>query len=207
VVIAICLPLAIYGAYWYVKKHSGAGTAHAAEVAPASASSASGGWSLGGKGGEGAKDSKTMSREEWIHRQVPRVAGIPWSAPIYDDQKPQAQPDLYCVEWVDVNDAKKCRCLTEQGTHAEVPYAMCVAFAEGGVYNPYRAPLPKQAAPQSASPAAETPAASGVAVAMAAMAGGGPEGGKDRERQTATPYVPPTYGNWNPDPWGPATAR
>lgn len=62
---------------------------------------------------------------------------------MYDDQKPQGTPDLYCAKFEDDHGAIKCRCLTEHGTHAEVPHAMCEAFAEGGVYNPFRAPLNK----------------------------------------------------------------
>lgn len=84
---------------------------------------------------------KELSVDEWVHKQVPRVAGIPWSAPIYDDNQVQTTPELYCAAWTnDDEHTSGCNCITEQGTRAEVPRAMCEQFARGGVYNPYRKP-------------------------------------------------------------------
>lgn len=43
---------------------------------------------------------------------------------MHDDQKPQGTPDLYCAKYEDDHGASKCRCLTEQGTRAEVPHGL-----------------------------------------------------------------------------------
>lgn len=72
-----------------------------------------------------------------------RVAGIPWSAPLFDKQAvvSNPDPDLYCASMINEDGSKRCTCITEQGTHADVPGAVCFKVAEDGVYNPYRKPL------------------------------------------------------------------
>jgi len=67
----------------------------------------------------------------------PRVAGLPWSAPMFDKLEVQAQPRLYCVE---SNDDGRCLCDTEQGTRYDVPLATCHQIVHGGLYNPFAPP-------------------------------------------------------------------
>lgn len=201
IVIALLIPCALFGGYWYVKRASHAGTAQAAEVQPAKDAGNSSGSLLGSKSEKADSKDKVLTPDEWVKRQVPRVAGIPWSAPMYDDQKPQGTPDLYCAKFEDDHGASKCRCLTEQGTHAEVPHAMCMAFAEGGVYNPFRAPLNKDR-DRAPPPQGEPVSPKELTVPAAGSAVSASESTPGRERQTAKAYTPPTYGNWNPDPWG-----
>lgn len=146
-----------------------------------------------------------MGKEEWIKQQVPRVAGLPWSAPIFDGQKVQAQPDLYCVQYDGDHGGKDCLCHTEQGTRATVPHAMCEAYAQGGVYNPYRQPI-RQVSPATASPApsqgeslagsaSAQPSQNGTAPTIDGMASTGPRvtAGTSTAPMPRGAYTPPDY--------------
>lgn len=89
---------------------------------------------------QGEKDH-VMTKDEWIARFMPRVAGMPWSAPAYDRLDVQGVPELYCVIGEPDSDVERCHCITEQGTRATVPVGMCKDIAKGGSYNPYRRPV------------------------------------------------------------------
>lgn len=192
----IAIPCLLYGAYWYVKHHSATATAQTTQAADKSTSSTS----LMSSGSD-QKSGKLMTADEWVHRQIPRVAGIPWSAPIYDDQKPQSTPDLYCVEGEGDHGEFKCLCHTEQGTRATVPVAMCRSFAEGGVYNPYKKPIQQRDAPPP--PVESQPAAKPLGGSLLGDTQvRGIESSDSRPRATATAYVPPTMGPWNPEYFG-----
>jgi len=78
-----------------------------------------------------------MTPAEYVLQHMPRVPGMPWSAPWHDGAKPRADPDVYCV-W---SEAKGCRCYTEQITRLDVPALQCSAMARDGIYNPFRAPM------------------------------------------------------------------
>ncbi|GAA0709476.1 zonular occludens toxin domain-containing protein [Dokdonella soli] len=80
---------------------------------------------------------KPKSTEDYLQDQVPRVVGMPWSAPWHDGAKPSAEPDIYCVQ----SEAKGCSCYTEQITRLNVPILQCLAIARDGIYNPFRQPV------------------------------------------------------------------
>lgn len=82
---------------------------------------------------------RTATPEEWIAKHVPRVPGMPWSAPIYDNRPPVAEPRLLCYISFKDTSAGRCRCVTERGSRYEVDDATCRHVAEfGEPYNPYR---------------------------------------------------------------------
>ncbi|MFK2904961.1 hypothetical protein ISP17_13450 [Dyella ginsengisoli] len=138
----------------------------------------------------------TLTRDEWIQQQVPRVAGIPWSAPIYDDRKVQSNPDIYCVAYGGEQGDDKCMCKTEQGTRAEVPFVMCQQVAHGGIYNPYRSPSSAPTPPQGQA------RTSGTASAQPSQppASGAPSGTSWPAGVGAQTYTPPAApGSWNPN--------
>ncbi|MGN6234952.1 zonular occludens toxin domain-containing protein [Dyella sp.] len=145
-------------------------------------------------------DAAPLTRDQWIAQQMPRVPGVPWSAPIFDNQNVQAQPDLYCASMHnDETDRDTCHCVTEQGTHADVPGALCLSIVKNGIYNPYRKPREDRQGPQPAS-APPDPAQSSPAVAQGASLPW-PSGVAS---QTYTPPAAP--GSWNPNAFsGPAT--
>lgn len=88
--------------------------------------------------GLGGRAPSWRTAEEFIAAHTPLVAGIPWSAPIYAEMQPTAQPDILCVISQQEDGSNRCRCYTEQVTRLDVPRPVCIAYAEGGVYNPYR---------------------------------------------------------------------
>ncbi|MFT3758294.1 zonular occludens toxin domain-containing protein [Thauera sp.] len=68
----------------------------------------------------------------WVEARVPRIPGLPHTAPIYDEvTRPTTAPvPAACIEWR----GKGCRCFTQQGTRMDVPGAMCVEFVERGYF-------------------------------------------------------------------------
>lgn len=89
----------------------------------------------------------------------PRVKGRAETAPAYDGMlKIQSVPfPQQCLAW-STDSGKFCKCLTDQGTPYETPYNVCVSYAHGEVYNPYRRPSgdtfqqPKTQSPQESKP-------------------------------------------------------
>ncbi|WP_266170755.1 zonular occludens toxin domain-containing protein [Dyella subtropica] len=196
--VLLAVPALLYGGYVYVK-HRAEPAAPSAQASDKADAGKGVGMSLGGARSDGKADAKApMSPDEWVRRQIPRVAGIPWSAPIFDEQKVVSKPDLLCVSYLDDNGAERCLCHTEQGTRAEVPHSMCLQFSKGGVYNPFKEPLSSQ---NQAVASRDRPEPAVEAQKPVADSGGGP-GGRVRDRVTSKPYTPPTYGEWNPDPFG-----
>lgn len=70
---------------------------------------------------------------------------MPWTAPIFDDRSPTADPLLVCMSSPGGRDAQgdykaaSCTCLTEQGTLYDLDQPQCRTLAKRGpVYNPYR---------------------------------------------------------------------
>jgi zona occludens toxin len=200
--LVVLIPVAAIGAVQYLRHQGKKPDDKAAVTAPKS--DGSGTDALFGKSDGSDKKKATVTPDEWVHDQLPRVAGIPWSAPIFDGQKVETQPDLFCAKF-DSDDGLKhdnCTCLTEQGTRAQVPHAMCLAFAEGGVYNPYRKPLDARRTTSDSS-MEQSPAVAHGEPSMGAGAGS-PTETNHGERDTSKAYTPPEYGKWNPDPFGSA---
>lgn len=127
-----------------------------------------------------------MTKDEWVARFTPRVAGMPWSAPAYDDQQVQGTPEVYCASMEHDATHTTCSCITEQGTKAAVPFGMCMEMARNGTYNPYRKARPEQM-PMGASVAqASAPVDSRPLPEVPKLVVGGGVGGPLR-----TGYVPP----------------
>lgn len=87
-------------------------------------------------GGLGGKERKPLTLEEWLERLKPRMEGLLWSAPLYDDRRPVSEPETYCMAM----EGRKCSCISEQGTRVSMSYNMCMSIVHNGVYNPYRKP-------------------------------------------------------------------
>lgn len=133
----LSLLASVYGAYWVwgfltARKSKSADVPH--EVKSVSSPSPLKRLVSRGDSSDSAKAPLTV--EEYVAAQVPRVAGQPWSASQFDDRKPRAEPEIYCV----ISDAKGCGCYTEQITRLRVPLLECYEIARHGAYNPYRAP-------------------------------------------------------------------
>lgn len=183
--ILVLLSLAGYVRGWFSDHTSGAGEA------------AAGGHGLVGSGVPGQPAQRRP--DDLVKWLTPRLPGQPWTAPAYDDRPVASEPEVYCMA---VDDGR-CGCVTEQGTKYEMELAMCRTVARNGVYNPTRRPAVDQGRgrPQ-ASPAAPVAAPGQPDAAPAALGGLAA-----RDRATAKPYTPPTYGAWNPDAFGASTKR
>jgi hypothetical protein len=116
---------------------------------------------------------KPDSLAEWLANLTPRVDTLPWSAPIYDDQKPVAAPRVFCMKSGAGLDASgkhapaSVKCHTEQGTLVLMePKRAAMLALQGEPYNPYKEPerMDKRERGAGVSPA-ET-GASGAAPAL-----------------------------------------
>lgn len=138
---------------------------------------------------ESEKEKRIQYSDELEYAQMhtPRIASLPWSAPVFDDRRPVAEPEVYCV----IIEGKPCRCYTEQVTRYHMEDRNCRSIAVDGVYNPYRRRLSDRPSPS------EVDKDTGGRVANV------PERKPDRgepiqessawlPRVTAQPYRPPT---------------
>jgi zona occludens toxin len=84
-----------------------------------------------------SKVKKLLTKEEWIAQMKPRLDGFMWSAPAFDDRKPESQPETYCM----AIQGRPCKCISDQGTTIRMEQKQCEDVAVNGVYNPYRKPV------------------------------------------------------------------
>lgn len=113
-------------------------------------------------GAGAAASAKPRTPYEYAQAHLPRFATMPWTAPVFDDRKVTADPQLLCmaadagIDADGVHLDASCTCLTEQGTKYDIGYGECVRIArDGPVYNPYKNLA--QAAPNAPQqPAAES---------------------------------------------------
>lgn len=104
---------------------------------------------LGGTTGE----TKAVTKAQYLARQVPRVADVPSSAPVYDElTKPKSYPKTYCVMTSDVAlinrnasrmavsvaDGKVtgCQCYTQQNTRVATSFDYCADVVLNGRFDP-----------------------------------------------------------------------
>lgn len=121
-----------------------------------------------------SQDAKAPPRNaaEYVERITPRVLGMPWSAPLFDDRKPKAEPDILCV---DIQNAE-CRCYSEQITPIRSTPNVCKQIARHGVYNPYRDPLGTKAQQEPQHTSADKSAARSRDGGDLKVSGDAPEG-------------------------------
>lgn len=82
-------------------------------------------------------DDPVQDVKEWAWRETPRVAGLPETAPKYDElRKPVRVPvPAMCFQLGDARESKeiRCKCYSQQATPMDgVPFNMCVEFARHG---------------------------------------------------------------------------
>lgn len=113
-------------------------------------------------------------RQVWLESRQPRLEGLAFSAPIYDEvtRPKQAPAPVACVN----SPSKGCRCYSQQGTRLEVQKPMCEQIVRDGFYVPWEEP----------------------------QRGQGGDGGGDRVQQhqiaQGSPVGPETMGAGIPDP-------
>lgn len=100
---------------------------------------------------------ETQTAAEYVQSFQPRIEGLPYTAPRYDDvTKATTAPfPAACV-----NMGKRCECYTQQGTKLQTPKELCAQIVAGGFFMDW-------------TPPGTTPAAGG--------GGSGPTPGQSRE--------------------------
>lgn len=117
-----------------------------------SAATTAGALSAVGRRGESEKSEKWLGSEEdpmgktpYSKDHLPRFATMPWTAKIFDQRAPTADPQLYCMSSDGGEDANghykrsSCTCQTEQNTAYDIGEGECRRIArQGPIYNPYK---------------------------------------------------------------------
>lgn len=93
----------------------------------------------GGRATRSSDKSTTMGPEEYVASFTPRVAGLAYTAPAYDDvTKPVEAPYPAAAVLM----GKTCRAYTQQGTRLEVPDELCRQIVAGGFFVPWKQQTP-----------------------------------------------------------------
>ncbi|MCI4566352.1 zonular occludens toxin domain-containing protein [Lysobacter sp. CFH 32150] len=86
-----------------------------------------------------------ITAQDVLQQVTPRIAGMPWSAPAWDERRVRSDPEIFCASSSPGFDANgdpqpdTCSCITEQGTDYELQLAVCRTIARHGpAYNPYK---------------------------------------------------------------------
>ncbi len=141
-VLAVLAVFALWFAYTKLKPTNFASSLGAPE---AKAASSSGAQLVGGEGVGAEKRPRYATPTDYAKAHLPRFATMPWTAPLFDEREPTADPLLYCLSSMPGEDAQgyngepTCTCVTEQGTLYRISQPECRTVARRGpVYNPYR---------------------------------------------------------------------
>ncbi|WP_047238428.1 zonular occludens toxin domain-containing protein [Chromobacterium subtsugae] len=89
-------------------------------------------------GGRSASIPAPLTPVQYAQQRIPRMPGVPDSAPLYDDlAKPKTFPRLAgCVA-----SATRCTCVTQQGTAiTDLPDGTCRQYIERSQFDPYQEP-------------------------------------------------------------------
>jgi zona occludens toxin len=128
----------------------------------------------GASGGAGA----VKTRAEFLAEHTPRVVGLAYTAPVYDEvTKPvQAPYPAACIA-----SATRCKCYSQQGTRLVVPEEMCRDIADGGFFvawdqSAQRGVYRDKGEPEKTAPRPIYAAAEAIVPAAAGSLGGNPRG-------------------------------
>lgn len=127
VILAIA-PLLLITAVWYVvsifdKQRDGVDQAGTQEAQQ-------------GQAGQASVVSKAATSADWIEAHQPRIRGLAYTAPVYDQvtQPVRAPYPAACVQ-----SATRCQCYSQQGTRLDVPKQLCQDIAAGGFFVAWQA--------------------------------------------------------------------
>lgn len=122
ILVACVLAFAALG--WYVYKSRIASNAEPASTAPSGLPGAT-------QPGGPAPLTSEQKRLAYLDTHVPRVSGLPHTAPVYDSvTKPVHAPyPAACIQ-----SATRCQCYTQQGTRLDVSSELCKGIAQGGFF-------------------------------------------------------------------------
>ena len=87
-----------------------------------------------GQGGTSDK-AKPMTTAEYLKAHEPRIAGLSYTAPIYDEvTKPEEAPvPVACL----YSKTKGCKCYSQQATKLEMPLELCLQIVKNGFFESF----------------------------------------------------------------------
>lgn len=77
------------------------------------------------------RTGEPLTTAEYLAQYEPRVAGLAYTAPIYDQV---TQPTHAPMPTACVSNARKCECYSEQATRLDMPDDLCRSIVSGGFY-------------------------------------------------------------------------
>lgn len=131
--------LALAGLVWFVWMRLAAQLAPKAPAGQSMQHASPGPMRIAGPGGDGGQGlrppGQALTRYEWVAQWEPRVQGLGYTAPAYDElTKPVEVPyPAACVVM-----RKECRCYTQQATRLDVPEPLCRAVVDKGFFVAWR---------------------------------------------------------------------
>ena len=86
-----------------------------------------------------SSQAKVKSTLDYLREQQPRVAGLAYTAPVYDEvTKPTEAPyPAACVKM-----GERCGCYSQQATRLDVPKVLCESIVSGGFYVAWQTKAP-----------------------------------------------------------------
>jgi zona occludens toxin len=127
----LALPLVLGVCVWFVYKTV---AKRVEPVAVAGAESVSVGAPGLGRKGAAPRFDPIADARQFVQMQTPRVAGLPQTAPKYDEL---VKPTRVPVPAMCIQSKTLCRCFTQQGTAMDVEAGMCVSFARNGFFQEF----------------------------------------------------------------------
>lgn len=138
--------LSIWGAVHFMGSTLGKAKGNGAT---ASAAAVPGGPASVGPSRPAGKDTEPQTPAQYAASFQPRVNGLAYTAPRYDDlTKPQQVPyPAACLSM-----GKRCQCYSQQATRLDVPAQLCTQIAQGGFFMDWQASLASAQAGRSVKP-------------------------------------------------------
>lgn len=118
--------------------------------------------------GDNSDKKRTLTTAEYAQSFEPRIAGLAYTAPRYDQvlQVKQAPKPAACLDGVRRGTkGRVCNCYTQQATPLDVPEALCRQIAAGGIFDDTLEPVNQNQAKPLPAAVAPSP---GTAVQVAA---------------------------------------
>ena len=136
---------------YYLKSKTAAPPASAPAVA---ASSGAGSIAPGQTGDPSQPLDPVEDLRRFVHREQPRVAGLPHTAPKYDQitEPVRAPVPAACIQKGSATSGNvDCKCFTQQATPMAVEFNMCMEFARNGYFQDFDAERDREQSDRAAT--------------------------------------------------------